>query len=404
MRQTTAPAALINAARSGDARAFEQLVAPYRGELQAHCYRMLGSLHDAEDAVQDTLARAWRTVGRLDERGFVRAWLYKIATNRCLTAIEQRRRRELPSGVTPGTPAAEISWLEPYPDVSPETHYLARENVELAFIAALQHLSALQRAVLILRDVLGFSAAEVAEQLDTSTASVNSALQRARQAIASTAPTQQTVLRDLGDAAVNDIAARWIDAWQAGDVSTIVTMLADDARYSMPPLPVWYRGKDEIRTFLLRDRCKGAGGSCPPGPTARSRSAPTCGTTPLRRAFPAVSTSSPCSTDAWQRSSPSSTPTSPDSGCPSASVRRRVQNWAIGALVAATRSSGVQRHSRPVARRTRNLITLSDQVLVSVQRASIRHSAPLRLPHRSVGPGAVSEHLLAVLGLRPPRG
>jgi RNA polymerase sigma-70 factor (TIGR02960 family) len=249
----TAPAALINAARSGDGRAFEQLVAPYRGELRAHCYRMLGSLHDADDAVQDTLARAWRSVGRLDERGFVRAWLYKIATNRCLTAIEQRPRRELPIGVTPGTPVAEISWLEPYPDVSPETRYLARESVELAFVAALQYLSALQRAALILRDVLGFSAAEVAEQLDTSPAAVNSALQQARQAIASTAPTQQTVLRDLGDAAVNDIVARWIDAWQADDVNTIVTMLADDARYSMPPMPAWYRGKDEIRAFLLRD-------------------------------------------------------------------------------------------------------------------------------------------------------
>jgi RNA polymerase sigma-70 factor (ECF subfamily) len=249
----TAPAALIDAARSGDARAFEQLVAPYRGELQAHCYRMLGSLHDAEDAVQDSLARAWRSVGRLDARGFVRAWLYKIATNRCLTAIEQRRRRELPAGVTAGTPAAEISWLEPYPDVSPETHYLARETIELAYVAALQHLSATQRAALILRDVLGFSAAEVAGQLETSTAAVNSALQRARKAIGSAAPTQQTVLRDLGDAAVNDIAARWADAWQAGDVNTIIAMLADDARYSMPPLPQWYQGKDEIRAFLLRD-------------------------------------------------------------------------------------------------------------------------------------------------------
>src|SRR4249920_4194351 len=116
----TAPAALLDAARSGDASAFEQLVAPYRAELQAYCYRMLGSLHDAEDVVQDSLIRAWRTVGSLDDRGFVRAWLYKIATNRCLTAIERRGRRELPAGVAAGTPAAEISWLEPYPDVSPE--------------------------------------------------------------------------------------------------------------------------------------------------------------------------------------------------------------------------------------------------------------------------------------------
>jgi RNA polymerase sigma-70 factor (TIGR02960 family) len=248
----TAPAALLDAARSGDANAFEQLVAPYRAELQAYCYRMLGSLHDAEDALQESLVRAWRTVGSLDERGFVRAWLYKIATNRCLTAIGQRGRRELPVDVTPGTRTAEISWLEPCPDISPEAQYLARESVELAFVAALQNLSAIQRAALILREVLGFSAAEVAEQLDTSTASVNSALQRARKAIDSTAPTQQTVLRDLGDAAVDAIVTRWTDAWHAGDVNAIVAMLADDARYSMPPLPEWYRGKDEIRAFLLR--------------------------------------------------------------------------------------------------------------------------------------------------------
>jgi RNA polymerase sigma-70 factor (TIGR02960 family) len=248
----TAPTALLHAARSGDPRAFAELVAPYRGELQAHCYRMLGSLHDAEDVVQDSLARAWRSVGRLDERGFVRAWLYTIATNRCLTAIEQRRRRELPVDVTPGTPATEISWLEPYPGVSAETQYLARESVELAFVAALQHLSATARAVLILREVLGFSAAEVAGQLGTSTASVNSALQRARKAIDSAGPTQQTVLRDLGDDAVADIVTRWTDAWQAGDVDAIVAMLAADARYSMPPLLQWYRGQDEIRAFLRR--------------------------------------------------------------------------------------------------------------------------------------------------------
>ena len=246
------PAELVAAARGGDADAFEQLVAPYQDELQAHCYRMLGSLHDAEDALQESLVRAWRGIGKLDDRGFVRAWLYKIATNRCLTAIERRGRRELPVDVDPGTPAAEINWLEPYPGLSPEAHYLARESVELAFVAALQHLTAIQRAVLILREVLGFSAAQVADQLDTSPASVNSALQRARKVIDSAAPTQQTVLRELGDEAIGAIVARWTDAWHLGDVDAIVALLADDARYSMPPLPEWYRGRDDIRAFLLR--------------------------------------------------------------------------------------------------------------------------------------------------------
>ena len=246
----TAPADLLAAAKSGDADAFDRLVSPYRDELLAHCYRMLGSRHDAEDALQEALVRAWRSVGGLDDRGFVRAWLYKIATNRCLTAIEQRGHRELPFDVLPGTPDTEISWLEPYPDPSPESSYLARESVELAFVAALQHLSALQRAVLILRDVLGFSTAEVSEQLDTSTASVNSALQRARKVIDTASVSQQKVLSRLGPEAVGEIVSRWINAWQAGDVDAIVSMLSEDARYSMPPLPEWYAGADAIRTFL----------------------------------------------------------------------------------------------------------------------------------------------------------
>jgi RNA polymerase sigma-70 factor (ECF subfamily) len=216
---------------------------------------MLGSLHDAEDVVQDSLLRAWRSIRTLDERGQIRAWLYKIATNRCLTALHHRARRELPvdltTGRTTGRSSAEISWLEPYPGPTPESDYLSRESVELAFVAAMQQLTATQRAVLILRDVLGYSAAEVAVQLDTSTASVNSAMQRARKAIEAAAPSQQSVLRKMGDRAVDEIVVRWMTAWQQGDVDAIVAMLVQDAQYSMPPLPQWFRGRDQIRTFLL---------------------------------------------------------------------------------------------------------------------------------------------------------
>jgi RNA polymerase sigma-70 factor (ECF subfamily) len=243
--------AVLDAARSGDSGAFEALVAPHRPELQAHCYRMLGSLHDAEDALQETLVRAWRNLHGLDDRGFVRAWLFKIATNRCLTALERRGKRELPVDVSPDTPATEISWLEAYPDTTPEGRYMARESIELAYVAALQQLSPVQRATLILREVLGFSAAEVAELLDTSAASVNSALQRARKAVDSGAETQQEVLRDMGDDSITELVEQWANAWETADVDTIVAMLADDARFSMPPWPQWYRGHDAIRTFLV---------------------------------------------------------------------------------------------------------------------------------------------------------
>ncbi|MFD7153533.1 RNA polymerase subunit sigma-70 [Kribbella sp. NPDC059898] len=223
--------------------AFTELVAPWRGELHAHCYRMLGSDADAEDAVQETLLRAWKGLSRYEDRGSIRPWLYKIATNRCLTLIERRR---------------DVEALEPYPEsrlawtssLTPEGELLALESVELAFVASLQHLSALQRAVLLLRDVLAFSAREVAEQLDTSVAAVNSALQRAR-SVVSAVPSQQEALHALGESGERELVRRYVAAWEARDVDAIVAMLAADAKYSMPPLPDWFHGREAIRAFLL---------------------------------------------------------------------------------------------------------------------------------------------------------
>ncbi|MFE7440931.1 sigma-70 family RNA polymerase sigma factor [Streptomyces chartreusis] len=229
----------------------------YRGELVAFCYRMLGSVHEAEDLVQETLLRAWKARDRYDPaRASVRTWLYRIATNVCLTALEGRGRRPLPSGLglpsddpeAPLKPALDVPWLEPFPDARFDVE--ARTDLRLAWVAAVQVLSARQRAVLVLREVLAFSAAEVAEQLGTTVAAVNSALQRARAALAD--------VRDAGAVPEPDnpeaqaVIQRYMQAFEAANVPALVRLLTDDAVLEMPPVPLWYRGSRDYGRFLQR--------------------------------------------------------------------------------------------------------------------------------------------------------
>jgi RNA polymerase sigma-70 factor (ECF subfamily) len=237
---------------------------------------MLGSSHDAEDALQDGMLRAWRGISNFEGRSSLRSWLYKITTNTCLDQIAKRPKRVLPvdygpqadPNEPPGQPLVESVWIEPFPDetlqiedavAGPEARYEQREAMELAFIAALQLLPANQRAVLIMREVLGFSAKETAGALDTSVASVNSALQRARATIDDRLPeqTQQETLRTLGDEKITEIVEAYMDAWERNDLDRVISMLSDDVAFTMPPMSTWYGGIDETRTWMANSPMSG---------------------------------------------------------------------------------------------------------------------------------------------------
>jgi RNA polymerase sigma-70 factor (ECF subfamily) len=236
---------------------FRTLVEPHLRALHVHCYRMLGSLHEAEDAVQETLLRSWRRYETFAHRSTFRAWLYGIATNACLDVLRRRRARLLPNQVVPpDDPAAlpasartDICWLEPYPDhlleVDPAEQLDLRETVRLAFVAAVQQLPPRQRAVLLLRDVLGWSAAEVAELLDTSVASVTSALQRARAGVESVPPLERVSADEE-----RETVTRYIEAWNAADVAGLAALLKEDVEMTMPPTPSWYRGRRAVTAFF----------------------------------------------------------------------------------------------------------------------------------------------------------
>jgi RNA polymerase sigma-70 factor (ECF subfamily) len=250
-------------ARGGDDAAFTRLVAPLRRELHAHCYGMLGSVHDAEDALQDGLVRAWKALASFEGRSSLRSWLYSVITHACLDAARRRGRRAMPVDLGPASdhavvdsaPRTEIAWLEPYPDAMlVDARYEQREAVELAFVAACQHLPGNQRAALLLFDVLGFSAAEIAEMMRTSRASVNSALQRARAVVAEKVPsrTQQQTLRELDDARLREIVTGFSGALERRDTDGLVALLTEDVTWTMPPLPHWYHGLPAVTDWAVQ--------------------------------------------------------------------------------------------------------------------------------------------------------
>lgn len=270
---TDAPGASEPQDRTGqpalDRLAFERLTAAHRRELKLHCYRMMGSLHEADDLVQDTFLKAWRGRSQFDGRGSPRGWLYTIATNSCLNAIKARssahRILELPDrppteGRAAAGPAAELSWLEPYPDAElpdlvdgepgPEARYEIREAVRLAFVAAIQLLPPRQRAALLLCDVLGWSAAETAQLLGGSAASINSALQRARATLALRYPQGRPLQRSQPNPEEGLLLERYIRAWQAANLDGFIALLREDATYHMPPWRDWYQGRPAIHDFF----------------------------------------------------------------------------------------------------------------------------------------------------------
>ncbi len=255
-----------------DDEGFRQIVERHRPELQLHCYRMLGSLQDAEDLVQETLLRAWRARGSYGGRASPRTWLYRIATNACLDVLRQRPKRQLPAGYgnpadprLPGAPPrTEMSWLEPYPDSlldlvdqdsAPDARYDARESVELAFLAAIQRLSPRARAVLLARDVLDWSAAETAELLEITVTSVNSALQRARAAMRKQLPSgAESFSAGAGAREIQrQVAEQYRQAWEAADSQRLTALLKEDVTLSMPPVPSWYLGRSAVVEFLIRN-------------------------------------------------------------------------------------------------------------------------------------------------------